>query len=279
LPVLWAVTVIAFFSLSRSKLEYYALPAFPALALLVGRSWQEDNRLGRCFLVGVLGCSLFGIWALWSGATLTREKALDLLADLIVYYRILREQGMPFPFPSVRPFGFFLQGLGLAVLGGWMLAAVLWWRGRSRLSFGAVVGTSALVCLLVFRLIRVVEPHHSAKAVSQALVARVRADDRILHEGSLEYSASLPFYTGRRIIVVNGTRGDLDFASRLPEARGWFLDDDGLAALWRGRRRVLFVTQKPLRKSALSKISGLPVYKIGEYGSRALYSNSDGEPG
>jgi hypothetical protein len=93
----------------------------------------------------------------------------------------------------------------------------------------------------------------------------------IVHEGSLEYSAGLPFYTGRRIVVVNGTRGDLEFASRLPEARAWFVDSEGLAGLWGGTRRVFLVTQNPPSGSVVVTLQ--PVVSLGIFGSRRLYSN------
>ena len=37
----WAAVVLAFFSLGRGKLPAYVLPAFPPLALLIGRVWAE----------------------------------------------------------------------------------------------------------------------------------------------------------------------------------------------------------------------------------------------
>ena len=50
-----------------------------------------------------------------------------------------------------------------------------------------------------------------------------RPTDAIVLEGSLEYSPALPFYTGRRILLVNGAVGYFSFASRLPEAEGVFI--------------------------------------------------------
>ena len=93
------------------------------------------------------------------------------------------------------------------------------------------------------------------------------------HEGSLEYSAALPFYTRRRIVVVNGARGDLDSASRLPEASGYFLDTAGFQGLWARDRRVFLVTQRPLAVSVATDLPKASVHLIGCFGSRCLYSN------
>src|SRR5207245_10009106 len=37
----WSVWVLAFFTTSASRLEYYALPAFPALAVIVAAYWRR----------------------------------------------------------------------------------------------------------------------------------------------------------------------------------------------------------------------------------------------
>jgi len=129
----------------------------------------------------------------------------------------------------------------------------------------------AAIAGLIVAVLYVIEPHHSAKAVSAAITARAGAQDVIAHEGSLEYSAALPFYTGRRIVVVDGARGDLDIASRLPEARGYFVDRAALAALWSAPRRVFLVTQRPAARTVAGTMPS-PVL-IGEFGSRILYSN------
>jgi hypothetical protein len=123
------------------------------------------------------------------------------------------------------------------------------------------------------QLLYVIEPYHSAKAVSCAIVARAGSNDLVSHEGSLDYSAALPLYTGRRIAVVNGAQGNLGFASRLPEARGWFLDTQELARLWGGSTRVFLVTQRPRERSVVAALPQSSVHAIGKYGSRWLYSN------
>jgi hypothetical protein len=73
-------------------------------------------------------------------------------------------------------------------------------------------------------------------------------------------------------VVVDGARGDLDIASRLPEATGYFVDRDELAALWAGPRRVLLVTQRSRARSVVGTLRS-PVM-LGEFGSRSLYSNT-----
>jgi 4-amino-4-deoxy-L-arabinose transferase-like glycosyltransferase len=272
-PVVWAIVVVAFFCASRSKLEYYALPALPAVAVLAGAAWAGGRDIGRWLLIGLGACLAGGAWAIWMGARLTPEQALWGLAQLNVYYRIVRDQGLGLPFDSAQPFGRLLQGLGLTLIIGWAAAAGSWWRGHRLASFGAVVTMACVIALLLVQLLTVIEPHHSTRPVAEAIKARARGDDVVAHEGSLEYSAALPFYTGRRVVVVNGARGDLEFASRRPEAEGWFVDDRGLEALWAGPRRVFVVTQQPADRTVVARLPRESVFELGHFGSRSLYSN------
>ena len=41
--MLWLLAVTGLFALSRFKHEYYALPAFPALAVLAGAAWAASR--------------------------------------------------------------------------------------------------------------------------------------------------------------------------------------------------------------------------------------------
>lgn len=88
--VTWAATYIGFFSLARTKLPSYIVPAYPALALLAGTAIEHwiarPSRLtafwrqacwGVLLLLGV--CALIGFWQL-TRIHLPAERLLSLLA-------------------------------------------------------------------------------------------------------------------------------------------------------------------------------------------------------
>jgi hypothetical protein len=271
--VAWVLVIVGLFALSRFKHEYYALPAFPALAILVGAAWASGRDIGRWLWVGLVGCVAGGLWVLWVGGGLTPSQAMNGLAELNAYYRILRDQGVPFPFASPRPFGVLLQALGLTLLLGWGLATLCWVRGWRRSAFVSLLAVAGVISALILQLLSVVEPHHSAKAVSRAIVAQATPDDVIVYEGSLEYSPALPFYTGRHVLLVNGAVGYFSFASKLPEADGVFIDTRALLRLWAGPRRVFLVVRRPPAQSVVAALPPAGVREIGRYGSRWLYAN------
>ena len=271
--VIWLGAIVGLFALSRFKHEYYALPAFPALAVLVGAAWTSGRDIGRWLTIGLVGCGAVGLWALWMGASLTPEGALSGLAELNAYYRIVRDQGAPFPFASARPFGELMQWLGLVLFVGWGLATLCWFRAHRRAAFAALVGVAGVITVLIFRLLDVVEPVHSAKETAQAIAARAGPADVLVVEGTLEYSPALPFYTGRQFAMVNGALNYFSIAASLPEARGLFLSTADLLRLWEGPQRVFLVVRRPRGQSVVAALPAARVHEVGRYGSRWLYSN------
>jgi len=272
LVVLWLLVVVGLFALSRFKHEYYALPAQPALAVLVGGAWASGRDIGRWLVVGLLGCSAVGVGALLAAGGLTAGQVLDGLANLNAYYRILRDQQMPLPFDP-EPFGVLLKVLGLILLLGWGLATSCWARGWRRGAFGVLVGVSGTITLLIFSLLDVVEPHHSVKDVARAFNSTAAPADVLVLEGSLSYSGALPFYTGRRALLVNGAVDYFAIPARLPESRGVFVDSADLTRLWEGPRRVFLITPRPPGHGIVAELPAGSVRELGHYGGRRLYAN------
>ena len=84
LLVLWVLVIVAFFSLSSSKLPGYVLPVFPALALLLGCRLQgKEMRLSSWYLIGV-GAS--GIAIALGAPYITHIPKFVKDADLIAPY-------------------------------------------------------------------------------------------------------------------------------------------------------------------------------------------------
>ncbi|MFB3818507.1 MAG: ArnT family glycosyltransferase [Candidatus Methylomirabilales bacterium] len=283
----WVAAVLGLFALSSFKLEYYALPAFPAVALLVAglldqAAWPASpsegaatrRQLRAWTWVGILGGLVFtgaAAW-LWAGQRLTPEALVQALALWSTNYRVILDQGLALPGVSPGFFAGIAVGGGAAWVAAFTLVLVAINQGRIREAALLVGATGLLLCVLGASVLRAVEPHHSLKPLARHLAAAARPEDRIVHERGLEKGGGLVFYLGRPVLVLNGTRGDLEFGSRLPGTQGMFLDAARFAELWRGPGRVFVVTDLPLARSAVGAAEPRPVL-LASTPTRWLYAN------
>jgi 4-amino-4-deoxy-L-arabinose transferase-like glycosyltransferase len=273
--LLWAGLIVGFFALSPLKLEHYGIPAFPALALLVGQFWagflQQEARpsLWLCLPLVVLS-----IPALLLGTgVLSLDHAIELAFSTDVYSRMVHEQGESFSWPLLRQLIPLFRGSGIVLfLGG--VATLLFVRRRApRTAFGCFAIMTILLLGLVGKTLAVVSEYRSVKPLAALILQRLGPDDLVLHEGPLENSAGLTFYTGRQIHVVNGRRGDLEFGSHFPEAEGLFWEEAEVLRLWPGARRIFLVTDRPPEHSVLRLMPPQVRHLFGHEGRRWLYTN------
>jgi 4-amino-4-deoxy-L-arabinose transferase-like glycosyltransferase len=279
LPPLWALTVLIFFSFSSSKLEHYSLPALPALSLMTGGWWaarleltQPVAKLSRYAAFALLIIAMAGIAMLHSGFAPTTSKLSNAFSGIMGYYRAMQAQGHTIPI-AAESFFTMSVGVGLTVILGVSAAALLLTFNRVYAAFFAFLLTSAGIFILLFRLLLLLEPYHSSKPIAEAILPRLQPHDLVLHEDPLEYSGGLAYYTGRRIYVINGKRGSLEFGSRYPEARDLFLDTEMFRRLWAGERKLFLVTGLPRERSAVRLLPQQEVVLVGQFGARWLYTN------
>jgi len=297
----WIALVIGAFSVSSFKLEYYALPVFPAVALFVaaflasvdhaaksGTSLKQNHpgdslvrhqmplRVLRGWtwvaLVGGLLYTAAVAWAWWAGY-FTPQNIVRALSIWATNYRVVLEQGLPLPPVSPGYYSALLLGGGLMWTAGF--AAALGWLRRGQVLAATLVvalvgvGLSAMAASVL----RQVESHHSLKPLAERLNGILRPEDVLVHERGLEKGGGLLFYTGRHVLVLNGTRGDLEFGSRLPGYERTFIDTDVFRNLWASGSRVFLVTNLPEVRSAISAVSGPTPILVTSTGARWLYSN------
>jgi len=273
--LLWVGLIVGFFALSPLKLEHYGLPAFPAVALLLGLFWhdalQGKVRLSLWILLPLMALCLA------SAVLVTRILDLEPLIELSfatdVYSRMVQVQGESFAAPLVSQLGPLFQWGGILLALGGVTTLLCWLCGARRLALGCWAAMAVLLLALVGQMLMLIAELRSTKPVAAMILPRLGPNDLVIHEGPLENSAGLTFYTGQRVHVVDGRRGDLDFGSRFPEAAGMFLEAEDVRQLWSGSQRIFFVTDRPLECSALRLIEPTARHLVGREGRRWLLSN------
>ena len=273
--LLWAGIVVLFFVLSPLKLEHYGLPAFPALAVLIGKYW------GDCVQKGLKRSAWFFIplGALMLPSLLLALRAIPLgdavetMFSTDVYARMVQVQGEPYAFPLRDELMPWFQGGGAVLCLGAATTLLLAVCQSLRMAVGCFMVMAPLLLGVIAPLQRLALEPRSVKPLAAHIPKRLRADDRLVHEGPLENSAGLTFYTGRQVHVVDGQRGDLHFGSRFPEATGIFLGGEEFAGLWPGGRRLFFGTDRPADHGVLRLITPQTRHLIGHEGRRWLFTS------
>lgn len=257
---LWAGGVLLFFSFS-TRLEYYSMPAFPALALLVGAAvsrsvGSHEWKRRRALLIALVALTLTTTLMLLAAAAMAVWTARSPVGPV----RPLMDPDSPYSvyffspifnlsLEQIRP----LVGSALALTGSAFVTALvtlaLARRGRAEwvpyaLAFGIIP------CLLaIHRCVLPFDDDLSSRALAATIAQDWRAGDRIVVDGLYETYNSLNYYTGQPLSILNARQGYLEYGSRYPDAPPLFLDRPAFERLLHPQvaGRVFLITRNPER--------------------------------
>jgi 4-amino-4-deoxy-L-arabinose transferase-like glycosyltransferase len=284
---LWATVVIGFFTLSPFKLPHYGLPAFPALALLVARAWDAaiDGGPGaprpRTLLVPVL-VVFAAVAAAFAAAWLdVLPIPAGALSTLDVATRNQSARGVGAPASPLATWAPILATCTAIFSVATVVLAVAVWRRAAALGVGVVL--AAMVAFLPSAGQGMAEyaRTRSIRPVTEALAARLRPGDLVVHEGPLENSGSLLLALRQPVRILNGLQSNLAFGATFPDAREVFWDSPRLAVAWTGPRRCFLVSTVRPERSAVRALPPDTVHLVIHAGGRWLYTNvgpGAGEP-
>jgi hypothetical protein len=276
---IWVVAILGVFALSPFKLPHYGLPAFPAMALLVARLWDDaiERPAGAPRSFTLLVPSLLTVAALAIASLLVWRGVLGVstgavaLAD--VSARNMAAQGQPVATDFIAQFRPLFGSI--SAIFGLVAAAVAMatWRRLPRLGVGAMLAGMLAFLPLSVEGLAIFAKSRSVRGMTDALLLRASPGDVMAHEGALENSASALLRLDRRVQIVNGLQSNLAFGATFPEARGTFWDGEALVRAWRADRRVFLLTALTPAKSVVRELPPGEVHLLLEGGGRRLYSN------
>jgi hypothetical protein len=109
--------------------------------------------------------------------------------------------------------------------------------------------------------------------LADRLNAVLKPGDVLIHERGVEKGGGLLFYTKRRVLILNGRRGDLRFGSDLPGRSRAFIGTAEFRELWAGSGRAFLVPDLPVPRSAIGEIAPGASTLLASTGTRWLYAN------
>jgi 4-amino-4-deoxy-L-arabinose transferase-like glycosyltransferase len=281
--LLWAGTIILFFSLSSNQ-EYYTFPAYPALALLLANAWVKAETERRVFLLW-LNRILAGIGLVFATILLVllwSSRNIPTTGDISNFLNLVAADSEDY----TRFMGRFadLTGHAIAELRepaiiaaltiGFGFLVALWLR-RQRKHFQTV-----LVMLLSMWLLFICaktahlrfEPVLSSRTLATIIGEHWEANAKIVINGNHEIASSIGFYTDRQLFLLNGRKFNLEFGSRYPDAPPVFLTNETLNSLWVKNNRIFLVTEN-IKRDELLKSINYPTITVAKYGAKTLLTN------
>lgn len=228
----WIGTVMLFFTFSTTQ-EYYSMPIYPALALLIGLAMACGGRVVRAgtgmllalftLLFVSLSAVLLWVWSLPARGNIANSLTQhpDLYTLSLGHIRDL----------NLNAFAYLKLPLGLAAFAfGAGAVALLAWRAESRKSAFVIAASM----ILFFQAARIALIRFDSYLGSYPLAQSLQhSPPGQLIEADAYYAfSSVFFYTGRTALLLNGRNNNLEYGSYAPRAADIFIDDARFVSLW-----------------------------------------------
>jgi 4-amino-4-deoxy-L-arabinose transferase-like glycosyltransferase len=267
----WAGFILTFFTFSTTQ-EYYSMPCYPALAMLLASAMASDAKwlkTGTKIAAAVATLALAAIvailWKVW-GMPAPGDIASALNSNPDVYTLSLGHM------LDLTMSSFAYLRLPLAVAGvAFAVGAIGGWRSR-----GLALAAFAAMLVLFFHAARlaivVFDPYLSSRPLAEAL--NRAPDGKLIVDDQYYTFSSVFFYTNRRAYLLNGRVNNLDYGSYAPNApKDVFISDDDFRRMWRSGDRYYLVVEGP-KVDRLKALGGAELFHVKQFsGGKYLFSN------
>jgi len=247
----WTGFLMVFFTFSTTQ-EYYSMPAYPALALLLGSAmtaggiWIQRGSRVLCALAALAAMAAITCLLLVRHAPTPGDIATALTPRLHSYTLSLSHMEDL----NLHSLAYLRFPLALAAL-SFLVGAVGTFRAPAQRAF-----LSATVMMVIFfhaaRLAMVTfDPYMSSRPLAEALR---RAPDGVLIVDHHYYTfSSVFFYTDRTALMLNARFNNVEYGSYAPGAPDVFINDSQFKDLWNKPERYYLV----VKQSEVPRLDGL----------------------
>ena len=270
LALCWAGFLLLFFTFSTTQ-EYYSMPMYPALALLLGCAMDSESKLvtAGTRVIGVLSAGAAAVIA----AVLFTVRNVPATGDISsalqqhpeAYTLSLGHLGDL----TLQSFAYLRAPLILAGVAFLVGAAGAWLRGRR-----AYIALAAMMVLFLHasRMALVVfDPYLSSRPIAEVL--RHAPEGQLIVDGAYYPFSSVLFYSNRNALLLNGRMTNLEYGSYAPGSPPVFINDAEFARAWSGRMRYYLVADR----TGLARLSALVgpanLHQMAESGGKYLFTN------
>ena len=270
----WAGFLLVFFTFSSTQ-EYYSMPAYPALALLLGSAITEPSvavwrRRGQMVLAVVTGLALIAIsiillnvWNLPAPGDISQA----LVQHREDYTLSLGHMGDL----TIKSFAYLKLPL--------LIAGMAFLIGSRSAIRGSHAGSVAMM-ILFFHAARLAlitfDPYLASRqlaaAVNSAPHGKLILDDSYYAYSSVVFYADA--YHGQPILLLNGLVNNLEFGSNAPGApHEVFIDDAQFVQRWLSPQQYYVVAAKTQVERFERLVGRENLYTLADSGGKFVFAN------
>ena len=271
LALCWIGFILIFFTFSTTQ-EYYSMPCYPALALLLGSAmamkdrWVERGSRILAVLCGIAAATAVVILVAVARVPDPGDIARALSQHPGAYTLSLGHMEDL----TLQSFAYLRLPLGLAAA-AFCVGALGTAFGRRQRAFYA----TALMMVLFFQAARLAmvkfDPLLSSRSLVQALERSPRGDLIVDHH--YYWFSSVFFYTNRTALLLNGRFNNLIYGSYAPGAPDVFIGDQDFRELWlRPERKYIFARENAVAHLQ-ALVGGERLYRVAVGGGKELLTN------
>ncbi len=271
LALCWIGFILMFFTFSTTQ-EYYSMPAYPAMALLLGSAMLVESN-----------------WIKWGTRVLTVVSALCAAAVITI---LVLDRNVPTPGDifnaltshpgaytlslghmedlTLQSFAYLRAPLILAAI-AFLIGAIGTFGAKAKRAYFA----AALMMVVFFQAARVAlitfDPYLSSRPLAEAILKA--PDGKLIIDRFYYTYSSVAFYTDRPLLMLNGNVLNMSYGASAPDAPKVFIDDSQLKELWARPERYYLVTSHT-QLSRLENVVGRDKLNIVAFsGGKFVFTN------
>jgi hypothetical protein len=270
LALCWAGFLLLFFTFSTTQ-EYYSMPMYPALALLLGCAMDREGKLITAGSRTLAFISTAAVAAI--GAILFAVRHVPAIGDISSalqqhpesYTLSLGHMGDL----TLQSFAYLRAPLVLAGVAFLIGAAGAWLRGRR--AFLALAAMMVLFLHASRMALVTFDPYLSSRPLAEALVHAPQGD--LIVDGAYYPFSSVMFYSNRNALLLNGRKNNLEYGSYAPGAPAVFINDAEFMRLWSGTIHYYLLADRSGRAHLSALVGSARLHQIAESGGKFLFTN------
>jgi len=251
LTLCWVGFILVFFTFSTTQ-EYYSMPCYPALALLLGSAIAAGGRWirrGTSVLSLIAGCAAVAAIVILAVSRGTAAPG-DISSALSQHPNAYKLSLGHIEDLTLASFAYLRLPLALAVV-AFLVGSI----GAFKANTQRAVMAAALMMVLFFHAAHLAmvafDPYLSSRPLAEALMKSPKGTLIVDHH--YYWFSSIFFYTNRSALLLNGRFMNLEYGSYAPGAPNVFIDDSRFKELWLRPERSYIVA----RQSALPRLENL----------------------